>query len=546
MPANPLLYFHTLRSLKPVQISNRITRRLWRPPLRARAAPPLREPRAQWTPGAPRPASLVAPDTLRLLNVDTRLVSASDWNSTGAPKLLLYQLHYFDDLGTADAAARATWQHALMRRWIAENPPGAGIGWDAYPLSLRVRNWIKWHHAVRALDAPCVESLAQQARWLQPRLEYHLLGNHLLENLVTLAAAGLFFEGPEAEGWLARGRDGLLEQLDEQLLDDGAHIERSAMYQALVLESLLDLCNLHGVYAVEPPGSLRFACTRMLTWLERVTLPDGDFSQLNDSALGFAATTAGLVAYAHRLGLARNSTDAAPSPELMAASGIARCERGPAVLLADVGPLGEPHLAGHGHADTLTFELSLEGQRMIVDTGVSTYEVSARREYERSTAAHNTVCVDGRNSSEVWSSFRVGRQARVHDVRASAHAGVDVVSAWHDGYRRIAGGPSHFREWRLDEKSLHIEDRLQSRRGHVAELSFHFHPELSLREAGKGRIAIMRGERRVAECLCDEALEVSLESYDHHPGFGVSLPARRIRASRQFDRAAILHTLFTF
>jgi hypothetical protein len=59
-------------------------------------------------------------------------------------------------------------------------------------------------------SAECVHSLAVQARHLSRRLEYHLLGNHLFANAKALVFAGLFFQGDEADAWLADGHGDIL------------------------------------------------------------------------------------------------------------------------------------------------------------------------------------------------------------------------------------------------------------------------------------------------------------------------------------------------
>src|SRR5690606_38857552 len=80
-------------------------------------------------------------------------------------------------------------------------------------------------------------------------------------------------------------------------------------------------------------------------------------------------------------------------------------------LCFDVGEVGPTYQPGHAHADTLSFELYIHNRPVIVDTGTSTYEVNEIRFYERSTAAHNTVSLNGENSSEVWGGHRVGKRA---------------------------------------------------------------------------------------------------------------------------------------
>ena len=96
-----------------------------------------------------------------------------------------------------------------------------------------------------------IENLAQQVRHLVPRLQHHLLGNHLLENFKTLLIAGCFFGGDDAEAWRARGLAGLRTELEAQLLPDGAHNELAPMYHSIIAEGLLDTINIHRTFGLD-------------------------------------------------------------------------------------------------------------------------------------------------------------------------------------------------------------------------------------------------------------------------------------------------------
>jgi uncharacterized heparinase superfamily protein len=139
-------------------------------------------------------------------------------------------------------------------------------------------------------------SLCVQVRYLRKRLEYHLLANHLLANAKALVFAGTYFAGAEAEGWLRKGMALYRKQLPEQILADGVHFERSAMYHAIILEDLLDCFNLTGDAFFAP------WIERMRTGLELLTGPDGRLAKFNDAAEGIALAPAELQAYAERLG----------------------------------------------------------------------------------------------------------------------------------------------------------------------------------------------------------------------------------------------------
>jgi hypothetical protein len=191
-------YYHTLRHLRPIQFYGRIAHRLVRPRPDLRPAPPLRA-AAQPFPLPPvRKPSLLGPARFRFLNVERELEGSAGWNDPAAEKLWLYNLHYFDDLNAEGRDGRDAWHRALIERWIAENPPGHGNGWEPYPLSLRIVNWTKWALSGHALSPAAMQSLAVQTRFLARRLEWHLLGNHLWTNGKALVFAGAFFDGEEA------------------------------------------------------------------------------------------------------------------------------------------------------------------------------------------------------------------------------------------------------------------------------------------------------------------------------------------------------------
>ena len=159
-------YFHTLRHLRPVQFYGRLWFRLYRPRPDSRPAPPPRSGAGPWiSPPAGEPR-LLGPATFRFLNQTHTLADPGDWNAPGTDQLWLYNLHYFDDLNAAGAADRRDWQRALIARWIAENPPGRGNGWEPYPLSLRIVNWIQWARAGNPLEPAWIHSLAIQVRYL--------------------------------------------------------------------------------------------------------------------------------------------------------------------------------------------------------------------------------------------------------------------------------------------------------------------------------------------------------------------------------------------
>jgi uncharacterized heparinase superfamily protein len=523
-PSSALRLFHTVRHLKPVQVYGRVWAQVKRPAADQRCAPPLRQRAQAWKPPVSRPPCLRERWRVRLLNEDGDIRKPWQWNDPGKPKLWLYNLHYFDDLAAPADEAKIAIQRELMARWIAENPPGHGNGWEPYPSSLRVVNWIKWALAGNIVDAGWLDSAAQQTRCVAQKLEWHLLGNHLLANAKALIMAGLYFEGPEAGRWLSAGLSIYERQLKEQILTDGAHFELSPMYHAIILEDLLDVLNMARAYGLAGMGAmvaLPEIIGRMRRWLKAMTHPDGGLSFFNDAAFGIAASCAELEAYAGRLGLpaVANPDDGVTR---LAASGYIRAGFGGATTILDLAAIGPDYLPGHAHADTLSFEMSIGAERFIVNGGASVYAAGDLRQFQRSTAAHSTVEIGGENSSEVWASFRVARRARIVQATIERDGEATVIRGAHDGYSRLIGRPSHRRVWRFSDRKLEVVDAIASAGVRDAIARFHLGPGVSARLGADGRqgeAVLPRG--RIVRFSASEPIR--LDTGKWHPEFGKTI-----------------------
>ena len=513
-------FWETVRHLRPIQIVGRIRYRLARPVPRSDVAVAPRGLRGAWVEPIYAPVTLIAPTRLRLLNQEHD-IDAVGWDDPGVPLLWRYNLHYFADL-SAEGRDRRKWQLSLMRRWVAENPAGRGTGWAPYPTSLRIVNWIKFALAGGDLDADLQRSLATQLDWLTKRLEVHLLGNHLFSNAKALIYGGLFFEGAEAKRWLKLGLGIISTELPEQVLADGGHFERSPMYHALAVEDLLDLLNVTCAFAGPAmlEKELRTTIPRMLGWLEVMTHPDGGVAFFNDAAFEIAPSLDELKAYAMRFGI---FLAPAPKKQVVAveASGYVRVAMGDYVALLDVAPVGPDYLPGHAHADTLSFELSHAGRRLLVNSGTSEYGTSAERLRQRGTAAHNTVLINQQSSSDVWSGFRVGRRARVSGLEIKEKPEKVEVTCRHDGYLQPFG-IVHERRWTFTPEAIVVRDSL-SKPAEQAEVRLHFHPDIVVRQVG----SILQAFSDGTECEIDfEGRQTAVLDGSWHPRFGESIPAK--------------------
>ena len=277
----------------------------------------------------------------------------------------------------------------------------------------------------------------------------------------------------------------------------------------------------------------------MFKWLAAMCHSDGDISFFNDAAFGVALTPGQLRECANTLGQDANrlSEDGVIQLE---PSGYLRIRRDPLLVIFDTAQVGPDYIPGHAHADTLSFELSWNAQRVLTNSGTSTYGVGPRRAWERSTAAHNTVEIDTENSSEVWSGFRVARRARPFGLELGQFGGTFRAACSHDGYRRLKGAPVHRRAIEVGRSALKISDAIFGRGIHQAAGCFHFHPDVRLEETTDGHWTIFLPQGNKLRIRGQNGLRLTREKGEYAPEFGklISRPLLVWRIEQQLPISA--------
>jgi len=537
----------TIRYLKPAQVIHRLKREV-----QHRGLGFLRRTGASGGPGKVmwRPLRTTTPFVTRkqfasadiekrrftFLNETRDFGNDIDWSVPGAGRLWRYNLNYFDYLETNEGLPTGLGV-AIMCDWIEQNPPGTPDSWDPYPISLRTVNWMKYlgEEMVGRSDAGKIAgALYEQILWLEKDLEFHLLANHLFKNAKALAFAGLFFSGSDARRWFEKGLALLKRELPEQVLSDGGHFERSPMYHAMIFEDCLDLLNIWSHHDEKESKEivlvLRETVSRMAHFLCGIVHPDGQLALFNDSAFGIEAEPQDLLDYYGRI---MNIAPEAPSgrswsfPET--GYYVISPERDDRLII-DCGNIGPDYQPGHSHCDTLSFELSLNGKRVIVDSGCSSYEDGSVRQYNRGNAGHNTLAVDGENQSEVWSSHRCARRAYpLYATLAEEKDGQIAFRGAHDGYRRLPGKPIHTRSFIWAGKEILIEDIVEGVGRHSIEISLHINPELFAETRGETVAIVHDGEAIAAVSLCDGGPVEKREGW-YCPEFGKVVPCTVLQA----------------
>lgn len=382
-------------------------------------------------------------DTFTFLNIRALFTA---WNETSHGMLWAYNQNYFDWLNqegmTADEGCK--WIDRFIKDHEFNNN---SVGMDPYPIALRSINWVKFFcRYPETATKERLDSLYSQVRLLERKLEYHLLGNHLLEDAYALYIGAAFFGD---ERLLKKAKKLLLGQLKEQVLPDGAHYEQSPMYHCILLDRLLDCINISGrtddkchTENTESTEILSACAERMLGHLESVVWKDGSIPLINDAAYGIAPRPKEIFDYAYRLGL---KWQAIPMKEC----GYRKMKNERMEAIVDVGNIKATYQPGHTHADTLNYELRIDGRPYVVDTGISTYNKTERRQYERSTKAHNCVVVQDKDFSEVWGGFRVGNRCHTDITENTDH----VIAASHDGFEKRCK-----RRFEMTEEGFIVED----------------------------------------------------------------------------------------
>jgi Heparinase II/III-like protein/Heparinase II/III N-terminus len=468
------------------------------------------------------------------------------WSSIGeldaepaGDKKIIWELNrqqYFQTLGRAyrqtgdESFARVFAEH--LEAWMDQNPPKVGINWaSSLEVAFRAVSWLWALHFFRdstALSPPlflrALKYLYVHARHLETYLStYSSPNTHL-----TGEALGLFYLGtllPEfrrAARWRKTGERILMSELERHVRPDGVYFEQSSYYQRYTADFYTHFYILSRANDTAPIVEVKLKA--LLDHLMYITRPDGttpffgdddggrlsalDERAANDfrATLSTGAALFGRADYKYVAESAAEETLWLLGPKGLEAFDAIRA-RPPAqgsrafkdggyylmrdgwtkhsnYMLIDCGPHGTLN-CGHAHADALSFEMAARGRTLLVDPGTYTYTGSAElRDYFRSTAAHNTLTIDGQSSSVPGGPFSWKHVAQASAREWLSSTRFDYFEGAHDGFMRLAQPAGHTRAVLFLKGDYWIvRDRVETAGAHLYELRFHFaadtEPELA-------------------------------------------------------------------
>lgn len=450
----------------------------------------------------------------RFLNASVVFNESIDWEYRSNGLLWLFNLHYFDWLETPEMPQEKALD--FINQFI-DNYRYRGIFIHSYPVSLRIKNWIRYfvNHGIHP-DDRVLGSLFGQADYLCHFPEYEIMGNHLLQNGIALVWAGAYFDHPT---FLAKGSLICTQELERQILEDGAHFEKSLLYHSHLMKDLLELVHFlsHKEIDIDLTNKLIISIYKLFSFYEKMVLPNDLAPHFGDS--NEASLVPGDLLFRLLNTYVRGDNDIPDLP--LSASGYRVTEREEIKLYFNTGNIPASCQPGHTHADAFSFCLFVDQKPIVVDPGVSTYMAGVRRSWERSTVAHNTLSVNGEDSIGVWKSFRVAERIRTINLSNSSN----FIDYKHDGFYKKYK-IYHVRSIHWEEDDLYVRDRIE---GHTNEEIFyhiHFHPSCQ----------VIQDKNLFKVVNCGIIIELNgvdafLENYDYAEGFGRVVQAKRIRGT---------------
>jgi hypothetical protein len=454
-----------------------------------------------------------ASQTFTFLHQTHCFESKINWRFEENGLLWSFHLHYFDWLNDDRISLESNLGSIFQ---YINNQDKSYLFIHSYPASIRIVNWIKFLLKNNRYDDAVIASLRSQAHRLYHFPEYDIMGNHLLQNGISLVWAGVFLKEKRI---FRKGILILREQLKEQVLEDGVHFEKSFAYQSILVKSLMDL-----MVFIKPQNEfknlfneIKINVEIMLSTLSILVDKEGFYPNMNDSNKEMSICFFELMNVAQDLSICIKDVCFRESGFRLIGLDFDY------TLLFNTGKIGANYQAGHAHADAFTFTLSVGSCPIIVDRGVSTYNDNEMRMLEKSTNAHNTLSINSADSAVLWSSFRMAKRPSIFCLSKA----LNIIDYKHDGYfynYKIW----HRRRIEHSEKGIQITDCLLGWKGQNAQLFYHFHPDILLERNEHG----IRAHNMY---LCFSNCSCSIEDYLFCEGFNLTRVAQRIVCIAEAD-----------
>jgi uncharacterized heparinase superfamily protein len=324
--------------------------------------------------------------------------------------------------------------------------------------------------------------LVSDARLLSASLPPEAQDGRALTALKGLIAAAIAL--PDHAPYRLRAQKFLLQDIGRQVLPDGGHIERSPAAQLDALKNLIEIRALmHSAGSVDTPAAIGAAIDRLSLALRTLRHGDGGLALFNGTRDEHATVVEQVLSQAGRANRA---------PAALPDIGFHRLHTGRTVLIVDAGSPPATGMDRLAHAGTLSFELSIGRERLIVNCGAAPLGNAAWTDAARATAAHSTLVIADTSSSELKPAG-LGRRPEKVTVERNEANGAHWLEASHDGWRKPFGA-IHRRRLYVAESGGDIrgEDVVEAATPQPFTIRFHLHPGVVASMVQDGEGALLR------------------------------------------------------
>lgn len=505
--------------------------------------------------------------------------SKVDWDLTGTSyRQICFRLNSFRWLLKLSDAYKATGDKKYLQRgfaYIDEWQQATGdliIGdkWNPYVIAERLMNWIAFISCYVDMVGYDICKYAgwisSQAKELSSSIEYQLGANHLLSEGRALMYAGTFIKNDQMYN---KGRKILFDELKVQFLGDGGHYERSISYHVESLQQYFEAVYLMQYVGDQLSKDIAMNLIKPYRFLNGMIGLDGKIPLVNDSAYDYPFDAADFL-YSAKLLFGNKPSHAIEgcySKRWAQLKGIdcaiewdkKNCclfkETGYFIdrfkvngqehsLFLDVGDNGPDSNLGHAHADALSILWTAEDKKILVDSGVFTYEPGENRNACRSTQAHNTIEVDSKNSAEIWSAFRVAKRGHTTILDFKDIEKEIVITASHDGYCHCLKDPVLHKRSLTRKKSEGIfiikDELIGKKEKHEGVLRYHFNRLCAVKKIGEHTAII--DDKYLFSC----SAPIQIEECKIAEEFGVICNSICIQAKFRINKKATVYSTFSF
>jgi hypothetical protein len=453
-------------------------------------------------------------NSFNFLNQLKEFKDSINWNYSQNGLLWTYNLNYFDFINQKNLnnEDRVKLIKSFQYHYKLSFPMA-----DPYPTSLRIINLVKLIGSENILfkNQIILNIIYEDTRLLMSRIEYHLLGNHLLENGIALLFVSFVIDDKKI---LDKSFEILNNEIKEQILDDGAHFELCTMYHHIILKRFIELSWMISLNPRKVNNKftnlINTAICKMLSWASIINLNKHCPPLINDSASNSFPSFNEILKCSKKLNF---KYDILP----LSQSGFRVMNSNKLHLIADVSNILSSYQAGHSHADSLNFLIYFNNKPFIIDPGISTYENNTTRNHERKTSFHNTVSINGDNSSDVWGAFRVSNRAKTKIIKES----INELTASHDGFKNKFNA-THHRCWSNVIDGFEIEDQIITKKNNLQYKAYlHFDHTVNLNKNKKLINSFFFNDVIIS---FEGAINIKIEKYNQPDGYNRNKVSNRI------------------